>query len=98
MKNKHVLALVVAEIFRLRQARRERRARRAPGGSFIWPNTSATFDPSGVGLPSVSLAMTPASLTARVRREQVDDLNAGDQNRGFGRLVDEGGRLATIDA
>src|SRR5690606_26107436 len=27
---------------------------RAPGGSFIWPNTSATFDPSGVGLPSAS--------------------------------------------
>ena len=32
---------------------------RAPGGSFIWPNTSATFEPSGVGLPSLSLAMTP---------------------------------------
>jgi hypothetical protein len=23
---------------------------RAPGGSFIWPNTSATFEPSGVGV------------------------------------------------
>jgi hypothetical protein len=34
---------------------------RAPGGSFIWPNTSATFDPSEIALPSASLAMTPAS-------------------------------------
>ena len=34
---------------------------RAPGGSFIWPNTSATLDPSEIGLPSASLAMTPAS-------------------------------------
>jgi hypothetical protein len=32
---------------------------RAPGGSFIWPKTSATLEPSGVGLPSASLAMTP---------------------------------------
>jgi hypothetical protein len=120
---------------------------RAPGGSFIWPNTSATFEPSGVGLPSLSLAMTPgveelvievvalagaladagehrhaavalgdvvdqlldqhgladagaaeqADLAALgVGREQVDDLDAGDEDRGLGRLVDEGGASAWI--
>ena len=117
---------------------------RAPGGSFIWPNTSAHFDftfESGsmrigvdlrfdefvievvalagafadagehriaaVGLGDVvdqflnehrladAGAAEQADLAALgVRREQVDDLDAGDENLRFRRLIDIGrGRL-----
>ena len=113
---------------------------RAPGGSFIWPNTSAHFDFTfelaimriGVdfrldefvievvafagaladageyGIAAVGLgdvvdqfldehrlayagAAEQADLAALgVRREQVDDLDAGDENLGFRRLLDIG--------
>ena len=43
-EKEHVLVLLVAEILRHRERRQAPRARRAPGGSFIWPYTSATFD------------------------------------------------------
>ena len=115
---------------------------RAPGGSFIWPNTSAHFDftfeigmmrvgvdlrldelvievvalagaladagehrIAAVGLGDVvdqlldehgladARAAEQADLAALgVGREQIDDLDAGDENLRFRRLLDVGGR------
>ena len=113
---------------------------RAPGGSFIWPNTSATLrtfrgrvavgvlgDDAGVeefvveivalagaladagehrhaavalgdvvdqfldqhGLADAGAAEQADLAAARIGREQVDDLDAGDEDRALGRLVDE---------
>ena len=42
------------------------------------------------GLADAGAAEQADLAALRVRREQVDDLDAGDQDRGFGRLVDEG--------
>ncbi len=44
-------------------------------------------------LPTPAPPNRPILPPLRVGREQVDDLDAGDQDRGFGRLVDEGGSL-----
>ena len=117
---------------------------RAPGGSFIWPNTSAHFEPAVVAvvllrvlvdarldelvIEVVALARTlahagehriaavrlgdvvdqflnddgladagaaeQADLAAlRVGRQQVDDLDAGDENFRLGRLIGEQRRL-----
>ena len=41
-------------------------------------------------LPTPAPPNRPILPPLRVGREQVDDLDAGDQDRGFGRLVDEG--------
>ena len=114
---------------------------RAPGGSFIWPNTSAHFDFTfefwmmrvgvdfrfdelvvevvafpgalsdasehriaavGLGdvvdellnehrLPDAGAAEQADLAALGVRREQVDDLDASDENLGFCRLLDIGG-------
>ena len=116
---------------------------RAPGGSFIWPKTSAHFEPAvepclvrvlvHAGLDHlvievVALARALADAgedriaamrlgdvvdqlldehrladagaaeeadlaAARIGREQVDDLDAGDEDLRLGRLVDIGRRL-----
>ena len=41
------------------------------------------------GLADAGAAEQADLAAARIRREQVDDLDAGDQDRGLGRLVDE---------
>ena len=137
-EQQHVLALV-AEMLGDGDAGRPTRIR-APGGSFIWPNTSAHFDftfESGLcgsaltfefdefvieviafaraladacenriaamGLGDVvdqlldehrladARAAEQADLAALgVGREQVDDLDAGDEDLGFRRLIDIG--------
>ena len=48
------------------------------------------------GLADAGAAEQADLAALRVRREQVDDLDAGDQDRCFGRLVDEGGASAWI--
>ena len=45
------------------------------------------------GLADAGAAEQADLAALGVGREQVDDLDAGDQDRGFGRLVDEGRRL-----
>ena len=45
------------------------------------------------GLAHASTAEQADLAAPCVRREQVDDLDAGDENIRFGRLVDEGRRL-----
>ena len=113
---------------------------RAPGGSFIWPYTSAHFDPAAEpllgslftpefdhlvievvalaraladagehrvaamrlgdvvdqlhdqhGLADAGAAEQADLAALGVRREQVDDLDAGDEDLGLGGLIDIGG-------
>ena len=57
-EEQHVLTLLIAEVFRNREAGEGYRAR-APGGSFIWPYTSAALEPSR---ESPLILMTPDSI------------------------------------
>ena len=112
---------------------------RAPGGSFIWPNTSAHFEPSPPpsvvdagfdelvievvafagaladagehritavrlrdvvdqflnqhGLADAGAAEQADLAALGIRREQIDDLDAGDENFSLGRLLGIGRRF-----
>ena len=48
----------------------------------------------GDGLADAGAAEQPDLSAARVRADEVDDLDAGFENLGFGRLIGKGGRVA----
>src|SRR5215470_8818216 len=78
--------------------------RRAPGGSFIWPNTITVWSMTRLPVSPIlaSCISSQRSLPSRVRSptpaEQVDDLDARIEQLGLRRQVLEVGRLVVDGA